>query len=370
MPSSIVPPQAELNQRLRNFREVMHERKLTAALIVDERNVRYLSGFTGNDSALLLTKHHKFILTDFRYIQEAKETAKGWRVVTEPHGIMEKAGEIARKKRVKILAIEPGAMRLTDMKPLRKAAGRMKFKREHGMVGELRLCKSAWEVERIEAALRIQETCFLEFCAGLHTGMTEREAAAKLRYMLVKAGADDQAFDIMFQIGENSSLPHGRPTHRALNGDAVILLDWGCKLAGYHSDLTRTFFLGKISPQLRQIHQIVLEAQQAVIERIKPGVELPDLDKAAHDVIDKAGFKKNFGHSTGHGIGLNIHEPPSLSVRAKGPLKEGMVVTVEPGIYLPNVGGVRLEDDVLVTKTGGRVLSRLKKGLRWDGSNE
>src|SRR6185295_7024212 len=194
MSESLVPPQAELDRRLRDFRDILQDRNLTAALIVDERNVRYLSGFTGNDSALLLTKHHKFILTDFRYIEEAKRTAKGWRVVTQPHGIMEKAGEIARKKRVKTLAIEPGAMRLTDMKPLRKAAGRMKFKREQGMVGELRLCKSAWEVERIEAALRIQERCFLDFCAGLEKGMTERECAAKLRYMLVRAGAADQAF--------------------------------------------------------------------------------------------------------------------------------------------------------------------------------
>jgi len=268
MSESLVPPQAELDRRLRDFRDILQDRNLTAALIVDERNVRYLSGFTGNDSALLLTKHHKFILTDFRYIEEAKRTAKGWRVVVEPHGIMEKAGEVARKKRVKTLAIEPGSMRLTDMKPLRKAAGRMKFKREHGMVAELRLCKSPWEIERIEAALRIQEKCFLEFCAQIAKGITEREAAARLRYMLVKAGADDQAFDIMFQIGSNSSLPHGRPTDRALNGDSVILMDWGAKLAGYHSDLTRTFFLGKIPPLLRKIHEIVMAAQQAVIDKI------------------------------------------------------------------------------------------------------
>jgi Xaa-Pro aminopeptidase len=224
-------------------------------------------------------------------------------------------------------------------------------------------------VAQIEKALRIQEACFLEFCRGLRSGITEREAAAKLRFQMVKSGADDEAFLSMFQIGSHSSLPHGRPTDRVLNGDCVILLDWGAKLGGYHSDLTRTFFIGRISPQLRRIHEIVAAAQRTAIERIAPDVEMKDVDKAARDVIDKAGFGKAFGHSTGHGLGLDIHEFPSLSMHAKGKLKPGMVVTVEPGIYIPGLGGVRIEDDVLVTKNGNRVLSRLASGLRWNGDN-
>ncbi|HLX63848.1 MAG TPA: Xaa-Pro peptidase family protein [Planctomycetota bacterium] len=390
------PPPSELNQRLRRFREVLRDRKLSAALIVEERNVRYLSGFTGEDSALLVTPHEKFILTDFRFVPEAQESARGWQIVIDPQGIMEKAGEIALKERVETLAIEPGAMRLTDLKPLRKAARGIKLRQEHGMVGELRLCKSAWEVQRIEAALRIQEACFLEFCAGLETreeggrrreevrglysppsslfplpsSLTERDAAARLRYMLVMAGADDQAFDTLFQIGINSSRPHGRPTHRALNGDALVLFDWGARLGGYHSDLTRTFFVGKIPSQLRQIHRVVLDAQQAVVDAMRPGVELAALDKIAHEVVDRAGYKEYFCHSTGHGIGLSIHEPPSLSSHVKGALKDGMVLAIEPGIYMPGRCGIRVEDLVLVTKSGARVLSGLKKGLRWDGSNE
>ncbi len=159
MHASSVPPPAELHARMENFHSVLRERKLHAALIVDERNVRYLSGFTGTDSALLIARDGHFLLTDFRFEEEARATAKGWTIVTEPAGIMEKAGALARKKRVKVLAIEPGAMRFTDMKPLRKAAGKMKLQQEHFMVGELRLFKSAWEVGRIEEALRIQERC-------------------------------------------------------------------------------------------------------------------------------------------------------------------------------------------------------------------
>lgn len=365
-----VPPKAELALRLERFREIIAKRKLDAGLIVDERNVRYLSGFTGNDSGLLITARKQYLLTDFRYIEDAARTARGFKVVIKPHGIMEKAGKCARKCRVKTLGIEPGAMRLTDLPPLRKACKGIKLKRAHGMAGELRLIKSAWEIGKIEEALRIQERCFVEFCKQLEDGISEREAAAKLRYMMVTAGADDQAFDVMFQIGSNASLPHGRPTPRTLSGDAVILLDFGAKVAGYHSDLTRTFFLGKIPDKLRKIHGLVLKAHGSVIEKIAPGVKLSDLDRTAHAVIDKAGFKKNFGHSTGHGIGLNIHEQPSLSVRSKGKLQAGMVVTVEPGVYVRGLGGVRIEDDVLVTEDGHRVLSRLPIGLRWNGDNE
>jgi Xaa-Pro aminopeptidase len=209
----------------------------------------------------------------------------------------------------------------------------------------------------------------VQLCRQLREGITEYEAAAYLRYLMVKAGAEDQAFDIMFQIGSHSSLPHGRPTDRKLRGNTNILLDWGAKRAGYHSDLTRTFFLGTIPPQLRKIHHVVLEAQQASIAKIAPGVPMSEVDAAGRNIIAKAGYGKAFGHSTGHGIGLDIHEQPSLSSRSKGVLQPGMVVTVEPGIYLPGVGGVRIEDDVLVTPEGHRVLSKLPKGLRWNGQN-
>ena len=238
------------------------------------------------------------------------------------------------------------------------------------MVLELRLTKSAWEIACIEKALRIQEACYLDFCASLKTGTTERDGAARLRYMLAMAGADDQAFDTMIQVGANTSMPHGRPTARALTENAVVLMDWGAKVCGYHTDLTRTFFWGKIPFQLRQIHGVVLEAHSALIAAIAPGVELADLDKTAHAAIDKAGYKDGFCHSAGHGVGLDIHEPPSISESTYGTVLEGMVLAVEPGIYLPGIAGVRVEDVVLVTKTGCRVLSRLKHGLRWDGSDD
>jgi Xaa-Pro aminopeptidase len=364
-------PIAELGRRMARFRELLVDRQLDAAFIIDPRNVRYLSGFTGDDSAALITRHGQFLLTDFRYIDEAARTAKGWTVVIKPHGLMEKCGAVARRRRVKRLGIEPGAMRLTDLPPLRKACdGKVKLIRAPGLVGELRLQKSEWEVQRIEEAIRIQERCFRMFCKELKVGVSERDAAARLHYLLVTHGADDLAFDTLFQVDASSSLPHGRPTQRTLTTNSMVLCDWGVRKAGYHSDLTRMFFFGKIDSKLRELHRIVREAQLSVFAKLAPGVDLAEIDKAAHKVIDKAGYKENFGHSTGHGIGLHIHEQPLLSVRSKGRLGEGMVVTVEPGIYLPGVCGVRLEDDVLITKTGCRILSSLPASLRWDGSDD
>lgn len=364
-----VPPATELSSRLNRFRHLLHSRGFSAALIVNEKNVRYLSGFTGGDSALLVTLTKKFLLTDFRYIEESKSTAKGWPIVLKPPGLMEKAAAMAKKCRVRKLAVESGGMRVADLRALRRVSRGIRVQPQDAMVGELRLCKSAWEVRQIERALRIQEACFLELCQSLKSGISEREASAKLRFLMVKAGADDEAFRCMFQIGSHSSLPHGRPTDRVLKKNSIILMDWGAIIAGYHSDLTRTFFLGTIPQRLKKVHSIVLEAQQKAIAKIAPGVSMMDVDAAARQVITKAGYGRAFGHSTGHGLGLEIHEAPSLSARSKGSLCAGMVVTVEPGIYIPGVGGVRIEDDVLVTPKGHRVLSRLVKGLRWNGDN-
>ena len=375
-----MPPAAELRARLDRFRENLQRRRLPAALITDERNVRYLSGFSGADSALLVTKAHKFLLTDFRYAEEAGRDAAGWKVLIEktrrlangtekelvPRGLMEKAGYLARKLRVRRLAVEAYNMRVSELRALRKASRGVRVKPEDPLLGELRLLKSDWEVGQIEKALRIQESCFLELCHGLAQGLSEREAAARLRYLMVQAGADDEAFQTLVLFARNSSLPHGRPGERVLRGDAIVLVDWGSRRAGYHSDLTRTFFLGSIPKRLREIHEVVVEAQRQAIGRIGPGVAFRDVDAAARDIIRKAGYGKAFGHTTGHGLGLAVHEAPTLSAQALGELRAGMVVTVEPGIYCPGVGGVRIEDDVLVTPRGHRVLSRLAKGLRWN----
>lgn len=364
----VLPPREELHTRLDRFRERMNREGLSGFLVTDEADVRYLSGFTGGDTILLITGRQKLLLTDFRYAEEARQSAPGWRVVTRPPDLMEKAGLFARKLHARRLGIAGEHLTVHQMKRLRKATRGLIVKPLMGLAGELRLCKSAWEVRQIEGALRIQEQCFRQVCRKLEPGMHEYEFAAELRYRMVKAGAEDQAFPVLCQFGAGASLPHGRPTDRRLRTGSVILVDWGARLNGYHSDLTRSFFIGSIPKPLREIHGIVAEAQALAKARVAPGVPFAEVDEAARRFIRKTGYGKYFGHSTGHGLGLQIHEPPALSRRGNGVLKPGMVVTIEPGIYLPGKGGVRIEDDVLVTDKGCRVLSRLPRGLRWSGN--
>jgi len=362
------PPRTELRARVKRFWELMERENLSGFLVTDGADVRYLSGFTGGDSTLLLSRKHKFLLTDFRYAEEARASAPGWRVVTRPSELMEKAGIQARKLRIRKLGVSGEHLTVHQMKRLRKASRGIVIKPMLGLVGELRLCKSKWEVRQIEKALRIQEESFRKVCRKLTRGMHEYELAAELRYQMVKGGAEDEAFPVLCQFDRSSSLPHGRPGHRRLRSSSIILVDWGARFNGYHSDLTRTFFIGSIPKPLREIHEIVAEAQALAKARVAPGVMYAEVDEAARGFIRKAGYGKQFGHSTGHGLGLRIHEPPAVSRRGKGVLKPGMVVTIEPGIYLPGKGGVRIEDDVLVTEKGSRVLSRLPRGLRWNGN--
>ena len=366
-----LPPRAELKLRQERFIEALEKKGLSGAFVIDDANVRYLSGFSGHDSALLITPKKKLLLTDFRYQEEAKNTAPGWKVTLKPPSLYEKAGFWARKLRLKTLAVERDTLSVAGLAAIRKHARRVRVRPVPSPAQALRMVKSDWEIVQIEKALRIQEKCFLEVCKVLKPGIKEYEAAAEMRYHMVKNGADDQSFDCMFQWGASSSLPHGRPTGKPLPTSCIVLIDWGAKYNGYHGDLTRTFFLGTIPRRLRAIHSIVMEAQARAIAAIAPGVSLVDVDAQARDFIKKAGFGKHFGHGTGHGLGLRIHEAPRLSQMAgKGKLAPGHVVTVEPGIYLPGEGGVRIEDDVLVTATGGRVLSKLPKGLRWNGLND
>lgn len=363
------PPEKELRERRKRFTALLAEKRLPAMLISEPADVRWLSGFTGDDSVLFFAHGRKYILTDFRYIEEAQQSAPGWTVMTQPPGFPAMIGQLVKKLRLKKVAMDSNHLRLHSFELLRKAARGVKWLPAPMPLRSLRMRKSAWEVAQIEKALRIQEKAFLTVCSTLHSGCTERLVASELRSELVKNGAADQAFPIMVQFGPNSSLPHGRPTLRRLRLPSVVLIDWGARCVGYHSDLTRTFFLGSIPDRLRRIHELVLEAQAAAVEAVRPGVAFAEVDRSARDIIAKAGFGECFGHSTGHGVGLQIHEGPTLHSRVKGTLEPGMVITVEPGIYLPGIGGVRIEDDVLVTKTGGRVLSRLSRGLRWNGND-
>ena len=338
--------------------------KVDALLVTDFVNVRYLSGFTGDDSYLLVTKRREYLLTDFRYIEEAALTVPHAKIIDrKKKGLMDRAAALAARARVEKLGVE-SSTDIASFKALQKERGEIKIKPVAGLVEKLRLIKSPGEIRRIEAALKAQQDAFKKIVRGLKPGMSERAVAARLRYEMTRAGqAQDQAFFPIVAFGPRASLPHAQPTDAKLRGSDLVLIDWGARTDFYHSDLTRTFFVGTIPSRMREIWQIVLAAQEAAIGRVAPGVKLADVDRAARRVIKKAGYGQAFGHNTGHGVGLEIHEAPRLAQRSEDVAEPGMVFTIEPGIYLPGVGGIRIEDDVLVTQTGCRVLSTLEKNI-------
>jgi Xaa-Pro aminopeptidase len=356
----------ELSARVKRLRESFGKARIDALLVLSPSNVRYLSGFTGDDSALLVTERSAALITDSRYVEEAELSAPKSKVIDRKRkGLGETAMRIAARGKVQRVGVESTHVSLAAWKRLQKTRGDVKLKAVSGLVERLRMIKTPDEVARIEEALRVQEQAFLRTVEALEPGMTERAVAAKLRYEMTREGeAQDQAFSTIVAFGAHASLPHYRPGAAALQRSDLVLIDWGAVADYYHADLTRTFFVGRIPAALGEIWRIVREAQEAAIASVRPGVRLASIDSEARKVIRKAGYARYFGHGTGHGIGLEIHEGPTVGQRGEAVAEPGMVFTIEPGIYLPKQGGVRLEDDVVVTEDGCRVLSTLPHDMK------
>ncbi len=262
------------------------------------------------------------------------------------------------------IGVEPLRMRFFEQELLREVAPGWRFVPAEGIIGELRLRKSADEVEQMARAVQIAESALEKTLPSIRPGVTERELAAELVVQLLRAGSEpDLPFNPIVASGPNSALPHATPTDRKLQGDDLLIIDWGARSGGYISDLTRTFVLGHSSEQQRTIHGLVEAANAAGRARIKPGIQAQVVDQATRAIIDSGGYGKFFIHRTGHGIGLEPHEPPNIRAGDELVLAPGMTFTVEPGIYLPGEGGVRIEDNVVVSETGSETLSSLPRDL-------
>jgi Xaa-Pro aminopeptidase len=227
------------------------------------------------------------------------------------------------------------------------------------------MIKGPEEIESIEAAIRIGEQAFEVLRRKVRPGMTESEVAGLIEYEMKRRGASGPCFPTIAAVDGNAALPHARPGQAVVPKNGLLLVDWGARVGEYCGDLTRVLLIGKIRPRIRQMYQAVLDAQLTAIAAIRPNISCREVDRAARRALDKAGLGKYFVHSLGHGLGVEVHEGPRLAASNRDILKPGMVVTVEPGVYLPGVAGIRIEDDVVVTETGCRVLSRLDKGLEW-----
>ena len=330
--------------------------KLDALVTLNLKNVRWLTGYSGTAGACVISPKGCFFFTDFRYASQAKEEVRSMRRVIATKPLPEAAAEKLKFLRVKKIGFESRDVTVAAMVKMRKAAAGKWMPCD--AIEKLRMIKDGAEIKTLEKNFGCLAAVFNDIGEVLRPGRREREAAADLEYRLRLRGGEKAAFDFIIASGPRAALPHGVAGDKKMKKGETVIVDWGWVLNGYHSDNTRTVFLGKPKAKLKEIFDIVLEANQRAIAKVAPGVPLKEIDAAARDFIEAKGYGKYFGHGTGHGVGLNIHEAPGVSWRSAETAREGMVFTIEPGIYLPGLGGVRIEDVVLVTKTGCRVLTK------------
>jgi len=341
----------------------MKKHRIAALLITNRSDHFYLTGFNGEDSAALITARDVHVITDGRFDESAKQEAPWAKKWLRKETLIEEIGQVVARLRLRALFVQQEKLTVADHAALKRAVRTVRLQEAPPLAQQMRRLKSSSESRLLQKAIRIAEDAFVETIRGIRLGMTELELAARLEYEMKRRGATGLSFPTICAEGLNAALPHAEPGGRKVRPGSAILFDWGARWHGYCSDLTRVVFVGSIRPTLREVYRLVLEAQKRAIQAIRPGRRMCDVDAVARDYIAAAGFGKEFNHGLGHGLGLNVHEAPSLSWRSDEKLAAGMVVTVEPGVYLPGVGGVRIEDDVLVTKGGSRVLSRLDKRL-------
>jgi Xaa-Pro aminopeptidase len=349
--------------------------RLDAMLVMDRLNALYLSGFDGSNCRLLVTRDHgDWFLTDFRYIESAQKQVKGANVL-----LMRQFGdsvfpELLKRLKVRRLGFEE-SISWGAHRSLAQTLEGVTLKPAEELVSKLRMVKDSAEITAIARAQQLNQAMQEDaLVAVADQQVTESALARRMRDYLADHEASE-AFDTIVATGPNSSLPHARPGANLVQPDGYLLLDSGARLGPYHSDMTRTVVLGQGSTKHREIYQIVLDAQLAALAEIGPGVSCRKVDQVARRVISKAGYGEFFGHGTGHGVGLQIHEGPRLNQSSKERLEPGMVVTVEPGIYLPGFGGVRIEDLVVVTEKGWRNLTSMDKEyreipVRWSGASQ
>jgi Xaa-Pro aminopeptidase len=353
-----------MNHRLRSITEALSRLGSSqsgtgpdALLISTLSNVRYGSGFTGSNALLLVTHKKSVLITDSRYkLQAAKEVFKGIQVRV-PKDFLKELAALIKASSVKVLAFEETELTYARYRGLRKALKGVSLKPVSGVVDTLRAKKDDGELSLIRDAVRVAASGFKALERRGLKGRTEVQAARYLEAAFYKAGADGLSFDTLVASGERAAMPHAVASDKLIGSRELVIVDAGVSLKGYKSDQTRTYSTGSPTRQQRKIYNVVREAHDRAIDSVREGVKAGEVDSIARGVIKKAGFGRYFVHATGHGIGLDIHEAPSVSIKNNEPLIEGMVIAIEPGIYMPGTGGVRLEDMVLVKKNGFELLT-------------
>lgn len=351
-----------LKNRVAAARGLLCRFEIDALLYSDLKDIRYLCGFSGSEGLLLVSASGLFLLVDSRYTTQAREETTGCDVVE----FREKKATLAAlmaDKGFRSLGFQDQRVTVSFYNELVESQPGVRFVPLGAEPASLRTVKDSREIESLEKVAAIASETFLDVVRTIKPGETERDVAIRLEFALRNAGVDDKAFDFIVASGERGALPHGRATNKAICSGELVTIDFGALLDGYNSDETVTLAVGSADDRQRQIYQVVKDAHDKALAAVRPGVKLRDIDAVARDCIARQGYGEFFGHGLGHGVGLDVHEKPVVSFRSEDVVREGMVFTIEPGIYLPGWGGVRIEDMVVATTGGCRVLSRVPKEL-------
>ncbi len=345
--------------RLNKLRQKMVDHQIEALLAKSNSNVYYLSGFTGTNATLFITLSKCYLLTDFRYTEQAGNQSPDFEIMREDQEPLRKISELARG--LNNIGIEEEAISWADYRKTKEMLRDCDLRYASEILRELRQVKDESEIAILRQAIQITDEAFLSVIDKIKPGAVEAEISLELEISLRRLGASGRSFDYIVASGKRSAMPHGVASTKKIETNELVTLDFGAIYKMYCSDLTRTIFVGHPEAKHREIYDIVLEAQQTAIRALKPGMTGKEADGIARDVISQAGYGDYFGHGLGHSLGIDIHENPRLNTRENKVLEQGMVVTVEPGIYIPDWGGVRIEDVVLVTNFGVEVLTRAPK---------
>lgn len=352
-----------MNKRIEALRETIRQNNFDGIIVTKQQNWHYLSGFTGSNALLLITPADNFLFTDFRYLEQAANEAEGFKIIKSAALLVDALAEQVNSIGLKRLGFEDESISYHDYTVYNDKLSGIELIPLHQVVEKIRWVKDQKEIEALKIAAEITDKAFHYILDKFKPGVKEVEIALELEYFMRKKGAQKPAFDTIAASGFRAALPHGVASEKEIASGEFVVLDFGAVYDGYHADMTRTVVIGEPDQQHQQIYDLVLRAQKKAIELIRPGVKCSTIDLAARDLISVEGYGANFGHSLGHSVGLEIHEKPSFSPKDDTVLEPGMVLTVEPGVYLNGWGGVRIEDLVLVTSGGYEILSKSPKEL-------
>jgi len=349
-------------EKIERLRSIFSQQGIDGILITSPFNRRYISNFTGTAGVVLISPEKALFITDFRYIEQASNQCHGFEIVNFSSSIPEEVARLAKELGIQKLGFEEDYLTYSSHKVYEKEI-EAELVPISGVVEKLRLIKTDAEINILKVAADIADAAFKHILDFIRPGKTELEVSNELEFFMRRAGATSSSFNTIVASGHRSALPHGVASDKIIEAGDFVTLDYGAYYNGYVSDITRTVAVGEPDVKLKEIYDIVLEAQLRGMDGIKPGITGKEADALTRNYITEKGYGEYFGHSTGHGIGLEVHEGPSLSMKSDIILEPGMVVTCEPGIYIPGLGGVRIEDDTMITKDHNQALTHSTKEL-------